>query len=63
MLKCDSAFVFNRFVQSSTVSPPRSYWTFRSASDEYSTRLLKLYRAKTGAIGQEMEKLLDKLDQ
>ncbi|KAK0153158.1 hypothetical protein N1851_005175 [Merluccius polli] len=36
--------------------------TFRSASDEYSTRLLKLYRAKTGAIGREMEKLLDKLD-
>ncbi|CAL8258811.1 unnamed protein product, partial [Arctogadus glacialis] len=36
--------------------------TFRSASDEYCTSLLRLYRAKTGAIGSEMEKLLDKLD-
>jgi len=29
--------------------------TFRSASEEYSTRLLKLCCAQTGAIGQEMD--------
>ncbi|KAJ8389530.1 hypothetical protein AAFF_G00119200 [Aldrovandia affinis] len=37
--------------------------TFRAALDEYSPRLLKLYRARTGALGQEMENLLDKLDE
>uniref|UniRef100_A0A8D0CNF9 Uncharacterized protein n=1 Tax=Sander lucioperca TaxID=283035 RepID=A0A8D0CNF9_SANLU len=37
--------------------------TFRAALDEYCPRLLKLYRARRGACGQDMENLLDKLDE
>ncbi|XP_035863592.1 uncharacterized protein LOC116045721 [Sander lucioperca] len=37
--------------------------TFRAALDEYCPRLLKLYRARRGACGQDMENLLDRLDE
>lgn len=37
--------------------------TIRTALDEYCPRLLKLYRARKGAFGQEMESLLDGLDE
>ncbi|CAL8342610.1 unnamed protein product [Arctogadus glacialis] len=36
--------------------------TFRAALERYSPQLLKLYRARKGAFGQELEDLLGKLD-
>lgn len=37
--------------------------TFRAALDKYSPQLLKLYRARKGSFGQDMENLLDRLDE
>ena len=37
--------------------------TFRAALDKYSPRLLKLYRARKAAFGQDMDNLLEKLDE
>lgn len=37
--------------------------TFRAALDTYCPRLLKLYRARKGAFGKDMETLLDVLDE
>ncbi|KAI4896102.1 hypothetical protein NFI96_026135 [Prochilodus magdalenae] len=36
--------------------------TFRAALDKYSPLLLKLYRARKAAFGQDMDNLLEKLD-
>ncbi|KAL7851865.1 hypothetical protein SRHO_G00176500 [Serrasalmus rhombeus] len=38
-------------------------WTFRSALDKYSPRLLRLYRARKGYFNQDMDSLLEKLDE
>ncbi|XP_035805347.2 uncharacterized protein LOC118470478 [Amphiprion ocellaris] len=35
---------------------------FRAAVDEYTPKLLRLYRARKGAFGKDMENLLEKLD-
>lgn len=37
--------------------------TFRAALDTHCPHLLKLYRARKGAFGQDMESLLDVLDE
>jgi len=37
--------------------------TFRASIDQHTPQLLKLYRARKGAFGTEMEDLLNKLDQ
>ncbi|XP_022542665.1 uncharacterized protein LOC107197338 [Astyanax mexicanus] len=37
--------------------------TFRAAMDKYTTKLLRLYRARKGAFGHEMEDLLRNLDE
>lgn len=36
--------------------------TFRTAVDKYTPKLLRLYRARKGPFGKEMEEVLEKLD-
>ena len=37
--------------------------TFNASLDKYVPRLLRLYRTRKGALGQQMEDILDKLDE